>query len=67
MSQLTAMLSEKNVGLIDRIMRISLGLVLLSFVFVGPQTPWALIGIAPLVTGILGKCPAYSIFGIKTC
>lgn len=56
-----------NVGSIDRVLRIVVGLVLLSLVFVGPQTPWGWIGIVPIVTAIVGWCPAYTLFGIKTC
>jgi len=57
----------KNEGNIDRILRIVVGLALLSIVFVGPQTLWGLIGIVPLATGLLGTCPIYSIIGINTC
>lgn len=57
----------RNEGKLDRGLRIVLGLVLLSLVFIGPQTLWGLIGIVPLVTGLLGNCPAYSILGINTC
>jgi hypothetical protein len=56
-----------NVGSIDRVLRIVVGLVLLSLVFVGPQTPWGWIGIVPIITAIVGWCPAYTLFGIKTC
>ena len=56
-----------NVGGIDRVLRIIVGLVLISLVFVGPQTPWGWIGLVPLATGLLGWCPAYVPFGIKTC
>jgi hypothetical protein len=56
-----------NVGSIDRALRIVAGLVLLSLVFVGPQTPWGWIGLVPLLTGLAGSCPLYSIFGISTC
>ena len=58
---------EKNEGNIDRVLRVIVGLVLLSLVFVGPQTLWGLIGIVPLATGLLGTCPIYSILGIRTC
>jgi hypothetical protein len=34
---------------------------------VGPQSPWGWVGIVPLGTGIAGWCPAYSLFGIRTC
>ena len=47
--------------------RIVLGIVLLSLVFVGPQTPWGWIGVVPLLTALVGWCPAYTLFGIKTC
>lgn len=57
----------KNEGKLDRALRIIAGLVLLSLVFVGPQTMWGLIGIVPLATGLLGNCPVYSLLGINTC
>lgn len=57
----------KNMGNADRVIRVVLGLVLLSLVFVGPQTPWGWIGIVPLVTAAIGSCPLYAILGIKTC
>ncbi len=56
-----------NVGKIDRILRVIVGLALISLYFVGPQTPWGLIGIVPLVTALIGFCPAYTLLGIKTC
>ena len=57
----------KNMGSADRVIRVVIGLVLLSLVFVGPQTPWGWVGIIPLVTAAIGVCPLYSIIGIKTC
>lgn len=57
----------KNMGGIDRVARIVGGLVLLSLVFVGPQTPLGWIGVVPLVTALIGWCPAYTLFGFKTC
>lgn len=57
----------KNEGNLDRGLRIVAGIVLLSLVFVGPQTLWGWIGIVPLATGILGNCPVYSLFGWSTC
>ena len=56
-----------NVGNIDRLFRIVFGLILISLVFVGPQTAWGWLGIIPLATGLLRTCPAYSIFGLNTC
>ena len=57
----------KNAGTVDRALRIIVGLILLSLVFVGPQTYWGLIGLVPLLTGLLGRCPLYTLLGIKTC
>jgi hypothetical protein len=57
----------KNEHLIDRVVRVVLGLAVLSLYFVGPQTPWALLGLIPLVTGAVGSCPLYTLFGISTC
>jgi hypothetical protein len=56
-----------NAGTIDRVLRIIVGLGLISLVFVGPQTPWGWIGVIPLVTGLIGFCPAYTLLGIRTC
>jgi hypothetical protein len=39
----------------------------LSLVFIGPQTPWAWIGLVPLITGLVGFCPLYRVLGINTC
>ena len=58
---------KTNVGSLDRILRIVLGVVLIALVFVGPKTPWGWIGIVPLATGLLSTCPLYSLLGIKTC
>ncbi len=58
---------NRNVGGIDRVLRICVGLALISLVFIGPQTPWGWVGIVPLATGLLGWCPAYLPFGLKTC
>jgi hypothetical protein len=57
----------KNVGSIDRILRIVVGLALISLVFVGPQIPWGWIGIVPLLTAFIGFCPLYTLIGIRTC
>ena len=56
-----------NEGAIDRILRIIVGLGLLSLVFVGPQTPWGYVGVVPLLTGIIGFSPLYAVFGLSTC
>lgn len=56
-----------NEGKIDRILRVILGLVLISLVFVGPHTMWGWVGVVPLLTGLVGMCPLYSMLGINTC
>jgi hypothetical protein len=60
---------EKNVGGVDRVVRIVVGLGLLSLLFLleGNARWWGLIGLGLLATGVLGWCPAYLPFGIKTC
>ncbi len=58
---------KKNVGRIDRIVRIIFGLGLISLTFLGPKTLWGLIGIIPLVTASLNFCPIYPILGLDTC
>jgi hypothetical protein len=56
-----------NEGGIDRALRIIVGLAIISLVFVGPKSPWAWLGLVPLVTGLVGFCPAYTLLGIRTC
>lgn len=56
-----------NEGTIDRAIRVIVGLVLISLVFIGPQSPWGWIGLIPLVTGLVGFCPMYTLFGMSTC
>ena len=58
---------KSNVGTIDRVIRIILGLGLISLVFIGPQTPWGYIGIVPIITALVGFCPAYTLLGLRTC
>jgi len=57
----------KNVGGVDKVLRIIVGLVLLSLVFVGPQTIWGWVGLVPLFTGIFGFCPLYKVIGLNSC
>ena len=61
---------KKNVGTVDRALRIILGAVLLVAFFAMPDLSarWLLlIGIVPLATGLIGSCPLYSVFGLSTC
>ena len=57
----------KNEHTVERVLRVLVGLGLLGLVFFGPKTAWGWIGILPLVTGLAGSCPAYTLFGISTC
>ena len=60
----------KNVGSVDRLLRIVAGLVLLSLFFIFPDASWryyTLIGVVPLLTGLMSSCPLYSLFGLSTC
>lgn len=58
---------KSNVGGIDRILRIVLGLVLIGLTLTGTVGVWGWIGVVPLATGALGWCPPYAIFGFNTC
>ena len=54
----------RNEGNVDRALRVIVGLVLIALALTGKFAPC---GVVPLVTGLLGTCPIYSIFGINTC
>lgn len=56
-----------NEGSIDRIIRVVVGLGLLSMTVIGPHTLFGLIGLVPLVTGLVGFCPLYRVLGVRTC
>ena len=58
---------KQNVGGIDRVLRVIVGIGLISLVFVGPQTVWGWIGVVPLGTAIIGWCPPYALLGISSC
>ncbi len=58
---------KHNVGRIDRIARVVIGLGLIALAFIGPKTALGWIGLLPLITGLVGICPAYSLFGLSTC
>jgi hypothetical protein len=58
---------KKNEATWDRVTRVAVGVGLLTLTFWGPQTAWGYVGIIPLITGLIGSCPAYQLFGISTC
>jgi len=57
---------NRNEGTLDRTIRIVLGLALLALVFVGPRSWLGLVGLVPLLTGVVGFCPLYRLIGIRT-
>jgi hypothetical protein len=57
---------KKNIGDIKRFIRVVAGLGIVSLHFIGPQTPWALLGIVPVVTGLACWCPPYALLRINT-
>ncbi len=58
---------KKNIHPVERAVRVVGGLAIVSLAFVGPQTPWAWLGLIPVATGLIGWCPPYSLLGISTC
>jgi hypothetical protein len=52
---------------VERILRVVLGVGVLSMAFVGPKTPWGYVGLLLLVTGLVGSCPLYTLLGFSTC
>ena len=58
---------NKNIGTLDRTLRVIVGLTLIALSVTGTAGPWGWVGIVPLVTALLGWCPAYTLLGIKTC
>jgi O-antigen ligase len=57
----------KNIGNIERIVRIMGGLVLIALAATGTVGVWGWLGLVPLATGLVGWCPPYSLLGINTC
>lgn len=57
----------KNVGGIDRTLRIVIGLTLIAAAATGTVGLWGYIGLVPLATGLMGWCPPYAMFGFNTC
>jgi len=58
---------KQNIHNIERVVRIILGLIILSLVFIGPKSLWGLLGLLPILTGLVGWCPPYQLLGISTC
>ena len=58
---------KKNIHSVERVVRVVGGLVLASLAFWGPASPWFLLGLVPVATGLIGWCPPYALFGFSTC
>jgi hypothetical protein len=58
---------KSNAGMIDRVLRVVVGLVLVALAATGKVGVWGWIGVVPLLTGAVGYCPAYGMLGLNTC
>ena len=58
---------DKNIGSTDKIARLVVGALLILLALLGQIGAWGWIGVVPVATALLGWCPAYTLFGIKTC
>lgn len=58
---------KTNIHPVERVIRVVLGICIISLVFVGPRSLWGWIGILPILTGLIGWCPPYQLLGISTC
>ncbi len=58
---------NKNIGTVDKSLRILVGLLLIALVFVGPQTIWGWFGVPIILIALFGWCPLYKVLGISTC
>jgi hypothetical protein len=58
---------KANVGGIDKILRVIVGLALVGLAATGTVGVWGWIGVVPLATGLIGWCPLYPLLGLSTC
>ena len=58
---------NRNMGAADRALRIIVGLILIGLAAAGEIGVWGYVGIVPLVTAFVCFCPAYALFGLRTC
>ena len=58
---------KMNVGMLDKTVRIIVGLGLIALTLMGTIGFWGWIGIIPLATGVMGWCPLYHVSGFNTC
>ena len=57
----------RNEGSLDRALRVIVGFVLIGLAFTNTVSAWGYLGAVPLLTGLIGWCPAYTLLGLKTC
>lgn len=58
---------SRNVGTVDRVLRIVVGLALIALAATGTIGAWGWIGVVPVLTALVGFCPAYTLLGLSTC
>jgi hypothetical protein len=58
---------KSNVGTIDRVLRMTIGIVLIGLAATGTVGWWGWLGIVPFATGLIGWCPPYAILGLSSC
>jgi hypothetical protein len=58
---------ETNMGTVDRALRVIVGLALIGAAATGTVGMWGWIGVVPVLTALVGFCPAYTLLGFKTC
>ena len=58
---------KRNVGNADKTIRIAVGLILIVLSLLGTIGWWGYLGILPLLAGVVGNCPLYTLLGISTC
>lgn len=58
---------KTNVGGIDRILRVAVGVLLIALTLMGQIGAWGWVGVVPLVTGLFSFCPLYTLLGLNTC
>lgn len=56
-----------NIGMGERVLRIIVGIIVISLVFWGPKSAWGWLGLLPLLTGLSGYCPLYAVLKINNC
>ncbi len=56
-----------NEHIAERVIRVGIGLALIGLAVAGKVGPWGYVGVVPVLTGLLGSCPLYTVLGFSTC